>query len=97
PDPAGPTESYVGTYENAYFGPASVVETNGSLVLRLGPENQELFMRHWDGDTFVVYPVTENQPAGSVSRVEFSEASSEPKMQIEHLNAEGLGVFLRRE
>lgn len=99
PAPAGPAESYVGTYENAYFGPASVAEIDGSLVLRLGPENRELPMRHWDGDTFVVHPVTENQPAGSVSLVEFLEGSPEPAMaiRIEHLNDEGLGVFRRQD
>ncbi len=97
PVPAGPAENYVGTYDNPYFGPASVAAQAGSLVLRLGPENRELPLRHWDGDTFVVYPVTENQPAGSVSLVEFLEVSSEPAMaiRIEHLNDENLGIFRR--
>lgn len=56
-------------------------------------------MRHWNGDTFVVYPVTENQPAGSISLVEFLEISSEPAVavRIEHLNDENLGVFRRLE
>ena len=97
PVPAGPVENYVGTYDNEYFGPASIAAINGSLVLRLGPESQELPMRHWNGDTFVVYPVTENQPVGSVSLVEFLEVSSKPAMavRIEHLNDENLGVFRR--
>ncbi|WP_206019227.1 serine hydrolase [Roseovarius spongiae] len=97
--PAGPAATYVGAYDNAYFGPASVTETTGSLVLRLGPEGRELPMRHWDGDSFVVYPVTENQPAGSVSLVEFIATPGEPGMtlRVEHLNGEGLGVFRRRE
>ncbi|MGS4948279.1 serine hydrolase [Meridianimarinicoccus sp. RP-17] len=97
PVPAGPAESYVGTYDNAYFGPLSVVASGESLVLRLGPENRELPLQHWDGDTFVVYPVTENQPAGSVSLVEFMEVSPEPAMaiRIEHLNDESLGLFRR--
>lgn len=96
---ARPAASYVGTYDNTYFGPASVAQTGEGLVLRLGPEGRELPMQHWDGDGFVVYPVTENQPAGSVSLVEFFETTSEPglKMRIEHLNDEELGVFQRRE
>lgn len=97
PVPAGPAERYVGAYRNAYFGPASVAATGGTLVLKLGPEDRELPMQHWDGDTFVVYPMTENQPAGSVSLVEFFEASPESgmAMRIEHLNGENLGVFRR--
>ncbi len=99
PAPVGPAERYVGIYDNAYFGPVSVAATSRSLVLRLGPDNRELPMRHWDGDTFAVNPVTENQPAGSVSLVEFLESPSKPGMtlRIEHLNGEGLGVFRRRE
>ncbi len=100
-DPAsvGPVERYVGIYDNAYFGPASVAATSGGLVLRLGPESRDLPMRHWDGDTFVVSPMSENQPTGSVSLVEFSETPSEPGMtlRIEHLNGEGLGVFRHRK
>ncbi len=56
---------------NAYFGPVSIAAISRALVLRLGPDNPELPMRHWDGDKFVVYPVTENQPTGSVSLVKF--------------------------
>lgn len=95
--PAGPDETYVGTFANAYFGPVSVAATDGRLILKLGPENRELPMRHWDGDSFVVYPVTENQPAGSVSLVEFIKASGGAglAMRIEHLNGEGLGLFRR--
>ncbi|MAQ37121.1 MULTISPECIES: serine hydrolase [Thioclava] len=97
PAQAAPAQTYVGTYDNPYFGPASISETNGSLVLTLGPDHRALPMRHWDGDTFVVYPVTENQPAGSVSRVTFRAASPGPatEMQIEHLNEEHLGIFRR--
>lgn len=97
--PAGPSATYVGDYENSYFDRASVIETSEGLVLRLGPENLELPMRHWNGHRFAVYPVTENQPAGSVSLVEFSETPSSAgmSMQIEHLNGEGMGVFRRLE
>lgn len=97
--PAKPLEAYAGTYDNAYFGPASVAVTKEGLALKLGPQGQKLSMRHWNGDSFVVYPVTENQPAGSVSLVKFTALSSQPgmTMQVEHLNTEGLGIFRRQE
>lgn len=97
PEPAKPASHYAGVYDNAYFGPATVVDTSGELVLRLGPEKRELTMTHWTGDSFVIYPLTENQPAGSVSLVAFAESAPEAglTMQIEHLNQEGLGLFRR--
>ncbi|WP_093916102.1 serine hydrolase [Sulfitobacter marinus] len=96
---SGPAENYVGTYENEYFGPASVGMTNGQLVLELGPNNWELPMQHWAGDSFVIYPLTENQPAGSISLVEFLKTTSETgmTMKIEHLDGYGLGSFRRPE
>lgn len=99
PAPAGPFTRYIGTYENGYFGPVSVAESNGSLVVKLGPDSLELPLQHWEGDTFVAYPMTENQPAGSVSRVDFLDVSGEvaATLRIEHLNGENLGVFRRQD
>ena len=37
PAPAAPLSSYVGTYDNDYWGPASVTEKDGKLPLALGP------------------------------------------------------------
>ncbi|WP_196778381.1 serine hydrolase [Thalassorhabdomicrobium marinisediminis] len=97
PAPAGPDDRYVGTYDNSYFGPVSVAVSGGCLVLRLGPQRRELPLQHWDGDTFVAHPVTENQPAGSVSRVEFLQATpgAAKALRIEHLDGDGLGLFQR--
>ena len=38
PAPAAPLASYVGTYDNDYWGPARVTEKDGKLQLALGPE-----------------------------------------------------------
>ncbi len=66
-------------------------------MLRLGPEGRELPLEHWDGDSFVLRPVTENQPGGSVSRVDFALGTGRATMRIEHLDGEGLGLFTRSE
>ncbi|WP_112321726.1 serine hydrolase [Oceanibium sediminis] len=99
PAPAQPAAAYAGRYENTYFGPATVSETEDGLVLSVGPRAEALRMTHWDGDSFVVHPMTENQPAGSVSRVSFGTgASGVPlEMRVEHLDGEGLGLFRRQE
>lgn len=94
--PAKPSDEYAGSYGNAYFGPATVIASDDSLSLRLGPADGELPMTHWDGNVFVVHPISENQPAGSISRVAFFEDPSGDivEMRIEHLNENGLGSFL---
>ena len=94
-----PSANGPGTYANAYFGPAEVVADEDRLELLLGPDLRALPLTHWDGDTFVAYPVTENQPAGSVSRVDFviDDASGAASVTVEHLNEMGMGTFDRAE
>ncbi|MDT5018533.1 MAG: hypothetical protein QOD39_4693, partial [Mycobacterium sp.] len=38
PAPAAPLSTYVGTYHNAYWGPATITEADGALMLALGPK-----------------------------------------------------------
>ncbi|GAA1200978.1 hypothetical protein GCM10009664_75010 [Kitasatospora gansuensis] len=97
PTEARPAEAYTGIYDNAYFGAAEVRETAGGLVLEVGPAPQRLRLIHWDGDRFVAFPVTENQPEGSVSQVEFTMGADgkAETITVEHLNEAGLGEFHR--
>ena len=99
PAPAHRLTEFTGTYKNAYYGDAEVRLVDGALVLALGPGGFTLPLTHWDGDTFVAYPVTENQPAGSVSRVDFviDDASGAASVTVEHLNEMGMGTFDRAE
>lgn len=94
PRPAG---AYTGDYNNAYFGAAKVRETADGLVLEVGPAPQRLRLTHWDGDRFVAFPVTENQPEGSISQVEFTMGADgqAEAVTVEHLNEAGLGGFHR--
>ncbi|MFP3343848.1 serine hydrolase [Halomonas sp. SIMBA_159] len=89
--------AYTGDYNNAYFGAAKVRETADGLVLEVGPAPQRLRLNHWDGDRFVAFPVTENQPEGSVSLVEFTMGADgqAESVTVEHLNEAGLGGFHR--
>ena len=49
PAPAAPLASYVGTYNNDYWGPARVTEKDGKLQLALGPK-LNVPLTHWDGN-----------------------------------------------
>lgn len=97
PTPPQALDTYVGQYENAYFGPARIAAGAEGLVLELGPDDDHaLALTHWDGDSFVAYPVTENQPAGTVSQVLFTrEGDRITSVTVEHLDGEGLGRFTR--
>lgn len=99
PTPAQPGAAYAGAYDNTYFGLATVEDTGSGLVLHLGPELRAFPMQHWDGDTFIIHPLSENQPDGSVSRVDFTPDGPGGAMQmtVEMLDEEGLGHFLRQD
>ncbi|WP_424990725.1 serine hydrolase [Fluviibacterium sp. S390] len=99
PAPAQPDPAYLGTYHSAYFGPAEVSAGPDGLELALGPDKQTLALQHWDGDSFVVTPDTENQPTGSISQVTFQidATGAAANMWVEHLDGDGLGAFLRQD
>jgi hypothetical protein len=51
--PSLPLQSYVGTYENAIYGVATIEEKGGHLVVRLGTTHSAIAdLEHWHFDTF---------------------------------------------
>ncbi|MEU7898904.1 serine hydrolase [Nonomuraea sp. NPDC049152] len=87
---------YVGTYDNAYYGPMQVTSTQDGLVMRLGPQGMAFPLRHYDGDTFSY--VTQGENAVGLSGVRFTvrEAGQATAVTVEHLNQNSLGTFIRR-
>ncbi|MGE4371509.1 MAG: serine hydrolase [Xanthobacter sp.] len=69
--PAMVLSNYVGTYDNAYFGPAQIVQEKDGLVMIVGPAAVRMPLRHWNANTFAIAPSNENAPAGSLSSVTF--------------------------
>lgn len=94
PAPAQPLSTYAGTYGNAYYGPATVRESGGKLVLAMGPDGQTTReLTHWDGNTFTFTLSNENAAPGSVSKVTFDG----PRMTIEcYADDINDGVFVRQ-
>lgn len=92
PAPARPPASYAGTYDNAYYGPATISATDQSLTLTLGPNNMTFPLKHWDGDIFVFTPPGENANRGSISQATFDG----DRLTLEYYDTEHLGVFTRR-
>lgn len=98
PAAALPHAAYLGSYDNAYFGPLRVAEKDGGLVAILGPKDMTFALRHWDGNRFVLVPAGENAPLGSLSAVDFQvdAAGTAGTVTVELLNEYGLGSFQRR-
>jgi CubicO group peptidase (beta-lactamase class C family) len=90
PVPPAPLASYVGTYANDYWGPATVAEKDGVLTLSLGTK-LTVPLKHWDGNTFTYTWVSENSTPGSVGKATFDGA----KLRLEYYDQTGTGTFTR--
>jgi CubicO group peptidase (beta-lactamase class C family) len=91
PAPAAPLQSYLGTYRNDYWGPATVSDRDGSLTLSLGPRGDTLRLTHWDGDVFTFSLINENAPPGTISKATFAGN----KLTLEYYDQHNTGTFLR--
>jgi CubicO group peptidase (beta-lactamase class C family) len=87
--------AYAGKYANDYFDTIELVESDGKLVMRLGPKPLEFSLQHWDRDTFIYQPTGEM--AGGPSGVCFSVApdGQADRVLVENLDAHGQGAFSR--
>ena len=90
PAPPAPLASYVGEYQNPFWGPARVTGQDGGLKLALGPK-LVVPLKHWDGNVFSVSFVTENSPPGSVSKATFDGNT----LKLEYWDEFGKGSFTR--
>lgn len=91
PAPAPPVQQLAGTYNNPYWGSATVTEAGGTLGLALGPKGEVWPLKHWDGNVFTFQFVSENSPPGSVSKATFDG----DRLTLEYYDDEGMGTFLR--
>lgn len=91
PAPAQPLSAYVGTYDNPYWGPATVTEKNGALTLSLGPRGDTFGLTHWDGNVFTFPLITENAPPGTISEATFDGS----KLNLEYFDAAKTGTFTK--
>jgi CubicO group peptidase (beta-lactamase class C family) len=90
PAPAPPTPSLVGTYENSYWGSATIADANGRLTLALGPRDK-LDLKHWDGNVFTFVPTGENAPPGTISKATFDG----DRLILEFYDGDKLGTFTK--
>jgi CubicO group peptidase (beta-lactamase class C family) len=96
--PARAASAYVGTYENAYYGPLEVRDDAGSLVMRLGPANapMDLPLTHIDGDGFVFETIGENATGLSKATFGSSGDGQAESLALGFYDRTGLGTWTRR-
>ena len=87
--------AYAGDYENELYGPLRIVEHNGKLTMKQGPQESAYPLTHYDHDTF--YYETAGENAVGLSGVTFTVEGTgkASRVVVENLNKEGLGTFLR--
>jgi CubicO group peptidase (beta-lactamase class C family) len=90
PAPAAPLASYVGTYNNDYWGPARITEKDGKLHLALGTK-LDVPLDHWDANVFTYSWVSENSPPGTISKATFDGN----KLTLEYYDAFQKGTFTK--
>ena len=90
PAPAAPLTTYVGTYNNDYWGPARITEKDGKLHLAIGTK-LDVPLDHWDGNVFTFSFVTENAPPGTISTATFDG----DKLKLEYYDTFDKGTFTR--
>jgi CubicO group peptidase (beta-lactamase class C family) len=90
PAPAAPLASYVGTYNNDYWGPARITEKDGKLRLALGTK-LDVPLDHWDGNVFTYSWVSENSPPGTISKATFDGN----KLTLEYYDTFNKGTFTK--
>ncbi|KOU57930.1 serine hydrolase [Streptomyces virginiae] len=89
--PARDSAAYTGTYDNPYYGRATVTaDDDGALTLALGPKPLRFPLAHYDGDTFSFETTGEN--AVGRTGVTFADGT----LRVEYLDADHLGTFTRQ-
>jgi CubicO group peptidase (beta-lactamase class C family) len=93
----GPLETYTGTWQNEYYGPATVTVTGSGLVVHLGPgAEKSLQLEPWDGDVFAFEPSGENAVEGSKSTAAFVLGGPDgDTLTMAYFDTTGLGTWTR--
>jgi CubicO group peptidase (beta-lactamase class C family) len=95
PAPALPNSAYLGTYTNDFVGEVEVIEQDGGLAIREGPNKLTFPLKHFDRDLFIYYPYAEipDFPSGVTFTIGPDQKASQ--MVIENLNSDGQGTLTR--
>ncbi|WP_269540320.1 serine hydrolase [Cerasicoccus fimbriatus] len=97
PTPAPDHALLIGNYHSDYFGELEIVDDGaGGLIARLGPDQTDYAIPHWDGKIFAWYAPGEN--GVGISAVTFNQTGEDnaESVTFEFLDEYGLGTFVRQ-
>ncbi len=94
-----PLEKYSGNYSNPVYGKIKVEVKDDLLAVTVGPRPVQLFLKHWDRDTFsVAWPDFDFEDfSGDFAVFQVSPDGKITSLTIDAFNQDGCGVFERKE
>ena len=97
PGTARPLEAYTGTYDNSYYGPATLTIDGGMLVLSLGPEDApvSLPLTHREGDRFTFETIREWATGTAVAQFAGTAGDKAATVTLSAYDMDDLGTFVR--
>jgi len=96
PTAALPLAAYLGKYANDYVGEVEVAESNGGLILKLGPKLAKfLKLTHYDRDLFTYAPFSETPDMPYAVSFAIGADQKAREVRIEDLDGNGQGVLVR--
>ncbi len=96
PSPQRDPAVYVGTYANDLYGPVSITEEGGELIIGLGPAPDTYPLAHWNRDTFTYLPIGENANAPAAVTFTIGVDGTASQVLIENLDIHDQGTFVRK-
>lgn len=91
--PARPLDSFLGTYENDFYGDVTIIGSGDGLALQIGPQPREFTLTHYDRDTFSWQPTGENASVRSGLSFTIGPGGTATAFEDEYLAWGGSGVF----
>ncbi len=97
PSPPLPLESYAGKYRNPIYEEIEVAVRDGSLVVMIGPDREQIPLAHWSRDSFrVCWWLVAGETC--LARFEIdAQGSRAIRLTLDPFNEDGCGVFDRVE
>ena len=93
--PALPNSTYVGTYNNDFFGDIQIIENGIGLEIIEGPRKTAFPLRHYDRDIFTYQTEGENAVGASGVTFTIGPDGKATTVVVEALNVRGEGTFKR--
>jgi CubicO group peptidase (beta-lactamase class C family) len=91
PLPPMEIKNYTGTYINDIYGEITVSQKDKDLIVTIGPKKLNLFLKHWDRDTFTGSLSDGEEQGFATFQTDYTPKAT--GLTLYMLNKDGCGVF----